>query len=949
MPSGLVEHHEQIVDPDPEWVAFIQSLMADHSARWTVMPEWPWVDVSTERPALTHGWKLQVSASVRDAREILGIVAPVLINRRMTFKFLASSAMVGGQNGPDAPRGNSGTFIEVYPATDDEAVRIAGELDRLTRSFAGPAILSGARLRPGSNVYYRYGGFASVTRWEPTGRRYLVITGPDGNAEADADAPSYRPPSWVTNPFAAAPDPEPPDPEPPGSGEDLVLRGRYQVHAAVAHANRGGTYLATDRETGRTVLVKEARPDVAVDEDGADARDHVRREAALLRRLAGTGRVAPVVDEFEEQRHVFVVTGRLAGERLERVVSGSLTGADGRPLRTDAACRLRAHLRAEVIALVESVHDAGLAVGTLHPGQLLVTADQRVMILDLEGARELASARTAPAAADDPVGRGFRSPERRVGRPASPVSDHYAVAAILAYLTDGQVPDHPIGPSWGGPKAADERTVLAARLRGLEDSGLLAAADAATALAHLGYGAGVRATCPAAAAAVPEPPVVIPPGEPRPWSGVDLHELIEDGCRFLLGDIRRRGNGTWVTTAATNVRFDPLNIQYGISGVGLALCWALGAVRDPQLCRGIEEGIGRIAAIVDAELGLEPEPGRNTGLYFGTAGAGLFLLEAAPILEDPNLAERARPLLCPAPGSVSNPDLTHGLAGLALGQLLAFDRTGDDRYLDQAGRTARELVGRGSGHGADGTVWLNRDLDENGPDSPTPSLYLGHAHGLAGIAHALLGAGAATGDERLLEAAASGLRVLVDQLRRDGAGTVSWANRIGDRSCPAYWCNGAGGIGALFTRASLVFDSQLYREIALDAAAAVCADGARLGPSQCHGLTGGIELLLDAERLLGVDRRRQRADLCELLWRYSCWHGDLQLIVDDSRFAVSAGFNVGVAGTVALLLRLCDERLDRHLSADGPIRDHAGRRCPGPEGRSAGEGAATPAAGGERR
>jgi hypothetical protein len=101
------------------------------------------------------------------------------------------------------------------------------------------------------------------------------------------------------------------------------------------------------------------------------------------------------------------------------------------------------------------------------------------------------------------------------------------------------------------------------------------------------------------------------------------------------------------------------------------------------------------------------------------------------------------------------------------------------------------------------------------------------------------------------------------------------------------------------------------------------AASAQLGPTRCHGLAGGIELLLDAERLLGVDRKRQREELCERLWRFSCWHGDLRLVVDDSRVAVSAGFNVGVAGYVALLLRLGDERLDRHLMADWAVRNTA--------------------------
>jgi serine/threonine protein kinase len=142
----------------------------------------------------------------------------------------------------------------------------------------------------------------------------------------------------------------------------------------IRHANRGGVYRATDQRYGAEVLVKQARPHVGALLDSTDARDRLREEARLLEVLAPLGLYPARVELFAEQGHLFLAEELIAGSTLDR-----WTGS--------VAQRVR--VAGRLVTAVRAVHDAGLVIRDLKPGNVMVTTSGAVRMIDAEGVAEV--------------------------------------------------------------------------------------------------------------------------------------------------------------------------------------------------------------------------------------------------------------------------------------------------------------------------------------------------------------------------------------------------------------------------------------------------------------------------------------------------------------------------------------------------------------------------------
>src|SRR5438270_13268394 len=156
-------------------------------------------------------------------------------------------------------------------------------------------------------------------------------------------------------------------------------------------------------------------------------------------------------------------------------------------------------------------------------------------------------------------------------------------------------------------------------------------------------------------------------------------------------------NGHLWPAGAAAASLDPIGVQAGASGVGLFLAQLLRAAGNlPQPARRrldeprLRDGLARTAAWVADQLARNPE--RPPGLYFGTSGVAWFLAEAAGALGRDDLLRRANELALAIPVRVPNSDITHGTAGIGLGQLRQWLVTGDDRFLARAVAAAEQVL-----------------------------------------------------------------------------------------------------------------------------------------------------------------------------------------------------------------------------------------------------------------
>jgi hypothetical protein len=97
------------------------------------------------------------------------------------------------------------------------------------------------------------------------------------------------------------------------------------------------------------------------------------------------------------------------------------------------------------------------------------------------------------------------------------------------------------------------------------------------------------------------------------------------------------------------------------------------------------------------------------------------------------------------------------------------------------------------------------------------------------------------------------------------------------------------------------------RDLAVRAAVAVRRSRWHVGPSQCHGLAGDAEFLLDLAEALGDGQYRDWArEMAAAIYVRHALHNGRMVAPDETGTAVAADFNTGLAGVLALLLRIRD-------------------------------------------
>jgi serine/threonine protein kinase len=215
---------------------------------------------------------------------------------------------------------------------------------------------------------------------------------------------------------------------PPGT----VLAGRYEIVRPLGWGGMAEVYLAVDRELGREVAVKVILQRYAEDERfGSRFRREARAAAAL-----NHPNVVSIHDVGTHDGSPFIVMEHVAGRTLAEII------------QTDGA--LPPDRVADVGEAVARALGAAHAVGIVHrdvkPGNVMVTGDGRVKVLDFGIARAL---RWTPMTESTAVHgtAEYMAPEYLRGEAADPRSDLYSLGAVLYELLVGRPPftgDSPI-------------------------------------------------------------------------------------------------------------------------------------------------------------------------------------------------------------------------------------------------------------------------------------------------------------------------------------------------------------------------------------------------------------------------------------------------------------------------------------------------------------------------
>ncbi|WP_327739117.1 class IV lanthionine synthetase LanL [Streptomyces nojiriensis] len=876
--------------------------------RWTLQPTDAWCfarppDLAVRR---AHGWKLHVSATPLSAALVLARSAEVLVHRTASFKFAVDLERVIRLGDVWHDRGTGGKFITVYPDDDDQFRVLARELDVATAGLSGPRILSDRPVRPGSLVSFRYGQFSGDMVLTDDGVLEPWMTGPDGSRIKDERAAGFVFPPWAAYPF-------PGEPGPPTTAAPVLLGGRFKVVRAVRHANKGGVYRALDERTGLEVIVKHARAHVGARLDGTDVRDRLRDEARMLERLAPLGVTPGMVDLFEEQGDLFLVEELVPGQPLHLWQSArARNGGPGADEAVATATRL--------VTLLRTVHEAGFVIRDFKPHNVMVTPAGDLRLIDteyvIEAGQERAPAYTRGFAAPEVRALGLHASPTEAGQVAGPGADRFSLGVVLfSLLTD-------LDPRWaagwtddGGGRPQDAQPTLP--LIALAHPPLAPFGELIDGLTRADPGArwtlpyaltwlagptgpagrsGPRTGAPETAAAAAAPRARLPRYRPAA-----IDRLLDDGLAHLQRTMTPWRAALWPAPEWNVPRSDPCNTWNGAAGVLATLTHAAQAGGDGSLRTTVAEAARWLDERLFGVDRLLP------GLCFGRSGTAWALHDAARLLGDPALADRALTLAERLPTRWPSPDFTHGLSGAGTARLHLWRATADDSLLDAALACADAVLGAADRADGDWTWPTSHDTDSVLAGAHT----YGFAHGTAGVGTFLLAAAAAAeaqgraGDAGRFAAAALGAGDTLVRAARVEDGRAAWPAEVGGEPQlrPAVqWCNGPAGIGTFLVRLWSATGQRRFADLAEQAAAAAVRDPWRAIAGVCCGNAGTGHFLLDMADITGEARYRAQAEgIAAVIDAQHCASDGLRLVADATS---GSEYGNGAAGILDFLLRL---------------------------------------------
>jgi hypothetical protein len=213
------------------------------------------------------------------------------------------------------------------------------------------------------------------------------------------------------------------------AGTGQLLGGRFQLKRMLGEGSMGVVYQARDRRLDDDVALKLLKP------IGGQRLVMFKREFRALQGIHHVNLVG-LRELLEDDGRYFFTMELVHGKGFLEYVSGEPAGAEPVPC-TDAGAQRR--LRAALVALADglaALHGAGKVHRDVKPGNVLVTPEGRVVIVDF-GLIAERDVETAGVAVGTP---NYMAPEQACGREVGPPADWYAVGAMLFRALTGQLP-----------------------------------------------------------------------------------------------------------------------------------------------------------------------------------------------------------------------------------------------------------------------------------------------------------------------------------------------------------------------------------------------------------------------------------------------------------------------------------------------------------------------------
>lgn len=215
-----------------------------------------------------------------------------------------------------------------------------------------------------------------------------------------------------------------------------LANGRYQLGQLVGRGGMAEVRVALDTRLGRTVAIKIMRADLANDKIFLS---RFRREAHSVAQMNNpnivniydSGEETVMTDSGGTERLPYLVMEFVKGQTLRDVIK-----ANGPLSQRDAE-----QVMLGVLNALEYSHHMGIVHRDIKPGNIMLTSDGKVKVMDFGIARALTDSQATMTQTNAVVGTAqYLSPEQARGEAVDARSDLYSTGVVLFELLTGRPP-----------------------------------------------------------------------------------------------------------------------------------------------------------------------------------------------------------------------------------------------------------------------------------------------------------------------------------------------------------------------------------------------------------------------------------------------------------------------------------------------------------------------------
>src|SRR5687768_9566800 len=218
-----------------------------------------------------------------------------------------------------------------------------------------------------------------------------------------------------------------------------AIISHYRVTGKLGTGGMGVVYEAEDTRLPRKVALKFLPDEVA---DDADATRRFRREAETIALLSHP-HICTIYEIDEHEGRAFIAMECVAGVNLKTYI------ARHAPATADLI-----DLALQIADALAAAHGKGIVHRDIKPGNIIVTDEKRVKVLDFGLARRFRTDDTAELGLEGstmpgrPMGTAnYMAPERILQLPLDPRSDLFSLGVVIYEMATGRLPFAGASPS----------------------------------------------------------------------------------------------------------------------------------------------------------------------------------------------------------------------------------------------------------------------------------------------------------------------------------------------------------------------------------------------------------------------------------------------------------------------------------------------------------------------